>query len=341
MSANFDEPMDFFKRGLEVARRYKMTDEISQALLGLGLMALLRGEYDKAWDNLQESLDICNQEEIYWTKANVLNFMAWIDNAQGKRTRAKALSEEALAIQRGLGDSNGMASTLNTLGVIHSNLGQYADAENAYAESLALCRQSGQRLGAGAALTGLFGASYRQGHYDKARAYAEESLTVNTDIGNRLGTAIAHHNLGFLAAKAGNHVEAVEYFQKTLDAYQAIEADIVRLNNSRRYLADSLIAMGEFESAREQLQLALTTITNEMADDQILELLLTCAILFGKSSEKGLSGELLTFVQDHEAATPVLNERIAASMSVLPKPAGQLSIETLDMAVERVLDKLT
>jgi tetratricopeptide (TPR) repeat protein len=306
----------------------------------MGTLALYSGDYDQAQAHFEASLSIGRERQYDWIVANDLNLMAWLRNAHRDREHAKTLCREAIDLHEQLGDLNGRASALTTLGIIHSDAGEYAAAQEAYTEVLSQCRLSGHRVGAAAALTGLFVASYRQGKIDQARDFAHQSLAINEDVGNRLGTAIAHHNLGFLAAKAGNHAQAVDHFQTTLDTYQAIEADIVRVNNSRRYLADSLIAMGEWESALEQLHRALTAITSEMAVSQTLELLLTCATLFGKSGEGELAGELLTFVRDHEAATPALKERMATSLDFLPKRTRRPTITSLENAIEAAFQKL-
>ena len=105
----------------------------------------------------------------------------------------------------------------------------------------------GHCLGAAAALTGLFGASYRQGKVSKAQAYAEESLAVNEDIGNRLGVGIARHNLGFLAAASDEHTQALGHFRGALGIYQEIEADKIRIINTQRHMADSLLSLDDLE----------------------------------------------------------------------------------------------
>jgi predicted ATPase/DNA-binding SARP family transcriptional activator/Tfp pilus assembly protein PilF len=339
-SPNFEEPWALLERGMEISRRYEEYEDQALALLGLGVLKLFTGDYDQAQAHFDASLRIGRERQYVWIVANDLNLLAWLRIANQENERAKILCREAIDLHERLGDLNGRASALTTLGIIHSDAGEYAAAQEVYAEVLVQCQQSGHRVGAAAALTGLFVASYRQGKFDQARDFAHQSLAVNEDVGNRLGTAIAHHNLGFLAGKAGNHIDAVAHFRTTLETYQAIEADIVRVNNSRRYLADSFIAMGEWGSAREQLHRALTTITSEMAGNQILELLLSCATLFGKVDEEELAGTLLAFVQDHEAATPALEERIAALSDSLPIPAHQPTIESLEGALEAALTKL-
>lgn len=247
ISRDYTISQALFSEALALAREHQLPVEAAQATMGLGFLALIRGQIEQAGTYLTESVAICRQHDIPWTLANVLHFLAWVRNAEGERATAKAMADEALALHQEADDTIGVASAFTTLGKIHSDAGDFPAAEAAYAEAYAICRQNGHQVGAGQALTGLFTACYRQGNLEKAAVFAQQSLAVNRDVGNRLGMAIAHHNLGFLSAEQGQHRPAVEHYRQALALYEAIEADEVRQRNTRQHLAESLKALGEVE----------------------------------------------------------------------------------------------
>ncbi|MCA9874279.1 MAG: tetratricopeptide repeat protein, partial [Anaerolineales bacterium] len=190
----------------------------------------------------QESLAVCQQANIPWTAANVLQLSAWLRTSQGEAARAREMALQASALQQATGDVNGEAAALNTLGKVESDLGNHEQAEAAYARAWALCRQTGHRVGQAQALTGLFGACMRQGKVETAVAHAQASLQLNRDAGNRLGEAIACHNLGYAWAAQHDHRQAADYYRQALAIYEALGGNEARMENTRRHLAESLQA---------------------------------------------------------------------------------------------------
>jgi len=330
---NFDEPQTLLKQGLEISRQNQDDHAITQALFGLGLLAIIRGDSQQSEVYLQECRDICQDKEIPWTLADALNMLAWIANQRGNAAQAIESCQQALSIKRDLNDKNGIASVLTTLGTIYSKLKEYEQAEMVYKEVLELCRQSGQQVGAAQALTGLFGASFRQGNYDKAAEYADESLSVNRDAGDRLGEAIAYHNLGFVAAFVNHHPQAIEYFDQAVDIYRAIGTDSTRLSNTYRYMIESYIAMAELENATTQLRKIF-----EIGPDQIpalrkLELILTSAKLLIEMEAYTPAADLLVFMRDDDGVPQLLKEQAAATLSSFPNTPTPSRFNNLDEAL--------
>jgi tetratricopeptide (TPR) repeat protein len=239
----FTEPERLLRRGLALARRHELTVEMAQGLMGLGLLALIQNRPAESDACFQESLAICQQADIPWTTANVLQLTAWLRASQGEAAQAQAMAQQAIALQQATGDLNGEAAALNTMGKVESDLGDHAAAEAAYARAWALCRQTGHRVGQAQALTGLFGACMRQGKVTTAVAHAQGSLQLNQEAGNRLGEAIACHNLGYAWAARQDHRQAVSFYRRALAIYEALGGNKERMDNTQRYLEESLQAM--------------------------------------------------------------------------------------------------
>ena len=140
----------------------------------------------------------------YWAEA-VENFRAIGDNrylsyalglsagsymfAEGLYEEALAMSYEAIAIGREVGDRPLLAQSLNVLGELARNQGDDNLAEKCYLEALALAEESGDRAHRCVLLANqAYLASHRQDH-DEALRLAREALSTSWSLGLRMVTA--------------------------------------------------------------------------------------------------------------------------------------------------------
>ncbi len=302
---------------LVATRQHNMPEEMALALMGLGLLAVIGGNTGEAEEHLEASLALCQAHQLPWVQANVLNMLAWIQERRKQADQAKDLGQQALALFQEMDDVTGMAAALTTLGIIYSNLKEYAAAEKAYGEALERCRQSGHRVGESQALTGLFVVAYRQGDTAKALAYGEASLAVSYDVGNRLGMAIAYHNLGY-AARAASHTQAIAHFLQALQIYETMDADALRTSNTRRYLAESLIAEGRFAEAQAQLAKALGSLPESAYTQRGVELLLAGAQLFLEIGQVERAAHILVFLKEKADGFPHAQQQVEELSARLP-----------------------
>lgn len=318
ISENYDVPHSLLSQGLTLARQQQLSPEIAQALMGLGILSLVRGNLEEADVYLHQCLDICEEADLPWVRASALVMVAWLRSGEREWQAAEEACREAIAIHRQRGDENGVASALTALGNVYAGRGQFEEAEEAYGEALAICRQSGHRIGEGQALTGLFNVCYYQEKLARAAGYARESLAVSRDVGDRLGTAIAYHNLGFLAAKGGRHREAVEHYHQTLAIYGAMDADGTRHSNTHRYLAESLLALGQTGAAAEHVYRAIQLLPQAAIPQRGADLLLTAARLLQQHDDEELASGIVRYLQQQGQ----LPEPLEPALSTLLREDG-------------------
>jgi predicted ATPase len=80
-------------------------------------------------------------------RAKALNGAGALASSQGDYVSTRTLHEEALAIQRELGNRRGIANSLSGLGSVAKDQGDFALARTMYEEALALRRELGDRWG--------------------------------------------------------------------------------------------------------------------------------------------------------------------------------------------------
>jgi predicted ATPase len=135
---------------------------------------------------------------------------------QGDYGQAATWLEESLALQRDLGNPEGIAAALNNLGLVAYDLGDYARAAALHAESLALRREVGDTWGSAISLNNLGLVARRQSDYGRARALFEESLALHRELGDEGGSTLALLNLGDVARIQGDHERALGLLEESL-----------------------------------------------------------------------------------------------------------------------------
>jgi len=142
---------------------------------------------------------------------------------QGDYAPARVLHEEALALRRTLGDTQGIAAALNSLGNVAYRQGDYARAAALYEESLALKRAVGDRGGIAVALDNLGNVAYRQCDYARAATLHEEALALRRTLGDNRGIAYSLDNQGLAAQAQGDHGWAAALHEEALALRRALE----------------------------------------------------------------------------------------------------------------------
>src|SRR5262249_11555002 len=101
--------------------------------------------------------------------------LAW---RQGDYAQARAWHEESLVWRDGLGDRQGVASSLETLGMVAWRRSDYAEAGALHEQSLALRRELGDAPGTASSLHNLGAAMEEQGEYERAELVYRESIAI-------------------------------------------------------------------------------------------------------------------------------------------------------------------
>ncbi|HEU5423302.1 MAG TPA: tetratricopeptide repeat protein, partial [Nitrolancea sp.] len=138
------------------------------------------------------------------TRARALNGAGFLTHMQGDYPQAVALYEEALTLERELGDKGGMATSLNNLGIVALEQGDYPRATALYEEALTLQRALGNKDSAANSLNNLGNVACEQGDYSRATALYEEALALDRALGNQRGIARSLNNLGSVAKQQGD-----------------------------------------------------------------------------------------------------------------------------------------
>ncbi len=175
-----------------------------QCLTELARIATAQGEYDRARALLEESLALYralgDQLYIAW----VLHLLACVlFESQSDLTRAAALAEQSLALDREADAKSCSGDPLWLLGEIHLVQGEQTRARELAEEGVAICRELGVGWRDVIAFITLARILASQGDRAAARALYLESLTLLHTIGNNVFVAACLEGLGAVGAVQG------------------------------------------------------------------------------------------------------------------------------------------
>jgi tetratricopeptide (TPR) repeat protein len=127
----------------------------------------------------------------------------------GDPVTARALYEEAIAIQRERGNLRSEAAGLNGLGDVALYQGDLEAARETQNRSLAIQRELGDKSGMAFSLRLLGRVAVREGDLTSARTLLTESLELFTEVGDTGGVADAIEAMAEAASAAGDAERAL------------------------------------------------------------------------------------------------------------------------------------
>jgi predicted ATPase/DNA-binding SARP family transcriptional activator len=198
----------------------------AKALDGLGLLASLQGDYERARRLHEESLAL--HREVEQGKQNgklsmyPLYFLGRVLSKQGDYEQSIPLLEESLARFREQGKQVDSALVLDCLGATCSQRGNYERAQALLEQSQALWQELGDKAGVASSLHKLGDTLAQRGNAEQATALLEQSLALFRELGDKSGMAAALRSLGFVALEQGDDRKAKALLRESLTLAQEI-----------------------------------------------------------------------------------------------------------------------
>ena len=148
--------------------------------------------------------------------ARSLQGAARLARFQGDYGRARALSEEGLAVSRALSDEESRVWFLISLGALDLHQGNHAQATALFEEGLVIGRALADKGLVSMALADLGVVARIQGDFVRADALLTESLALGRDIRDKWRIALSLHSLGMVAFRRGDYDRAAGLYAESL-----------------------------------------------------------------------------------------------------------------------------
>lgn len=258
----------------------------AKAFSAIGTLAWYQEDYRAAQDYLQTSLahwQTLGADADQDAMARIYLSLGGIARQHDQYAAAIQYHTAALAIQRQLNNTQGMADALHNLGVAETYLGHYAAAQQRFEECYAIDCALGDQWGMFLDLNSWGVLDYMQGNYTAARTRLEEGLAIARRLGAKTRLALLLTHLGKVALAEGQWAQAHRVFQEALTL-----ADEVGIK-SQRFAAQMgislcLLQQEEDQAAYTYLARCVTIWCADRKPKELLSLLDALALYFARYS---------------------------------------------------------
>lgn len=229
-------------------------------------------------------------------EADIHDGLSQVYRAQANYIEAKEYSEKAIAIAEQFQDKRRIANFYNKLGIILDYMGLIESALSAHEVSLNTQRQLNNQQGISNSLYNIAELFRDLENFSQSLAYFRQALQVDLSLGDPRHIANSYGKIGQVLSQQGLYTEAIAHIEKGLLLTREMQADsdtawqlsnLININlaqnnnnlalshakealalaissNAKRTermvrlsLANTYIAMGEFEQAKTQLHTIL------------------------------------------------------------------------------------
>jgi predicted ATPase/class 3 adenylate cyclase/DNA-binding CsgD family transcriptional regulator len=217
--------------------------ERADALNGLGLLLVNKGDNEQAQRRLEESLALYGELGDTVKTGWPLHNLGLATMSRGEYARARLLLEESLALFSEIGARDGRAYALCNLAQVYSEQGEYSKARASAQESLALFRALEDRVGICEALLILARVLFdSQGNTAASEALLNENLTLASKVGDETRMADANHLAAEIALSQGDLDRARSLLEKSLAYF--------REKGYQQASARALVILGQVATAK-------------------------------------------------------------------------------------------
>jgi tetratricopeptide (TPR) repeat protein len=212
-SSRFEESKHHYREAMHISSDLNDRQGMAWYQSGLGWVALLQGDYEKAKKYMEEAylnFEAINSKAYAWRRLMNLGIIAFL---MGEFEEAQLCHEEALSLGRYIGNQDYIATSIENLGNIALEIGEFEIAKEHYQDALTRFQSLGDENRMGVVINYLGKLAVALGDYQDARVKYHSALEFGLASQN---TRFCLFCLGLLAESAelykpaGNTEFAVE-----------------------------------------------------------------------------------------------------------------------------------
>ena len=188
----------------------------------LGWLTLRGGDLAAAQALLTRAGALVDNTDNYEVLASILNRLGAVYFSQGEWQKAVDVVQRSLDIRERLGDVLGVARSSNNLGILQRDNGDWQGALRTYQRCLEAMRTIGDTEGEAMALTNVGGVYVDLGEWEMAETSLRRSYEIAQKIANPYERAQANMNLGRLFLMKGELDRAEGYMDTAISQYAQV-----------------------------------------------------------------------------------------------------------------------
>lgn len=243
--------IDYYERLVQLLEG----EERIEALLKLGKVLELVGEWERAWTIDHEALHRAAEAGARGSQGWAETALAEVARKQGRFDEATDRLAAAADLFREVGDDPGVGQVLHLAGTVAAQRGEYDVARARYLESLDVRERLADRASQAALYSNLAIVAEYSGDYDEARRLNEHALGIRVGIGDRWAIGVSENNLGMIALHEHAYAEARTRFEEAMRLHievgdrWSVALHHNNLGNATRELGDLGAARSNYEAS--------------------------------------------------------------------------------------------
>ncbi|HEY6333147.1 MAG TPA: CHAT domain-containing protein [Blastocatellia bacterium] len=237
---------------------------LTTAMAGEGDKLVLQGEYTRASDLYQTTLELAERINDKLSLAQIYCGIGNIERRRGNYPKAMERYQDSLRRYEEVGNKAGIAHLLSNIAFVINTQGNNAEALRYLQRSLEIDQEIGDKKGTARALTNM--ANFQTGHvkYSEVLGTYEKSLRISEEIGDLQTAASTMMNIGLVYESISDHPAALEWYDKSLKIAQALGAK-PKIADTLGLIANAFMEQGNFLTAQEYDQKSLA-LREQMGD---------------------------------------------------------------------------
>jgi tetratricopeptide (TPR) repeat protein len=243
---------------------------------------------------------------------------------RGDHDQALKMYQEALELERDIGNESLQAICLNNIGSVYSEKGQYDDALTYFQQVLQLREKSKVPQDIVVAVQNLGQVLGGMGQYDKAISYYMRALDLQRSMNDPRGAAIESYGLGTLFDYQGRFGAAVNSKQEALKTFRDLKDKTFWMAEILGGYGEALILAGRGDEAKNSLDEALS-LSRELKNDGMI------------AQTLGFEGDAFFYQGDFKAAHPLYEQALQAATR--SKEPDRILIAKVSLAKVAVREK--
>jgi tetratricopeptide (TPR) repeat protein len=189
----------------------------------VGLNYSFMGDYTKALNNLNTSLEICQKINDRKGEAAAYGNIGNVYHEQGRYPDALKIYLVTLKIREEIKDKKGMANSFLSLGNVYSIMHNYKASLKYYSKAVVLFEEFGDKYSLAGTYSNIAGVYTGKGYYDQALKMYDSYLDIMKEFEDQQSIASTYGNIGNIYVYQGKFEKALKEYQEALKISETID----------------------------------------------------------------------------------------------------------------------
>ena len=270
-TGQYDEAFDHLQQALVLAEQFDDRDAQSRACRWIAYAYEFRSEYATALKWIERGLSVLGERETPFT-VELLAIAGLISSRQGNLDQAERLCQTAIETAQRLGLDAGLAFAFSSRALVSYSRGETARAIEYYQQAAELYSSVNNIQGQAMSLNGI-GTTYQEmGRWNDAKDNLIRAREIFARTGDELHKAIADNNIGEIYRQQGILDEALRYYTAALASIEQIGGSKYVIAVLHMNLGATYVRMQNAGDAIRHLETSRTLFTEIEARDFLAEL---------------------------------------------------------------------